>query len=103
MATNDIQYQDRQAVFVYVRTGKFVKAPFDVVQLGGQWGIEPNYVSPVMARDDNSITVDLTYGDDDWYQTAEQGYHSLNFRVTELHKLGDAGEGWDSVHLFGPV
>lgn len=101
----------RRAVFIKIKEvnggeGRYVRAPFDLVRIGVEWGVEPHcgpgseldkYVKQTFAIEpDRSL--------DEYFVLREEGYHDLKIVVVEPQELGTGFEGpdnWQSLHSLG--
>lgn len=107
-------YTNSERRAVYYKVGrhdahrlKFVKAPFDLILIEGDWCIETQSVgaSPIdtMATytGPNASLLDDEFDTEGFLMGREEGWHSLDFIVLEMYEMGTLTDNWQGVHQFG--
>ena len=103
---------ERRACFYKVgrqdaHRGKFVKAPFDLLLIDGDWCIEAQSIgaSPIdtMATytGPNALLGDDEFDTEAFLMGREEAWHSLDIIVLEIHDMGTLTDNWQGVHQFG--
>ena len=102
----DIDNERREVYFRQgVRNGRplLTKAPFDLVEVNGEWYVEPNYIGNDLSKfvqDDIEDYATIALG-------RQETYVNPQIEVMEIHEVGgqpkdETADGtWKACHAFG--